>query len=278
MTKIAIQGQAGSVHDIARLKLFPDSQLIVSDSFYGVFKKVLDNEADAGVVAIENSIYGSINEVYDLLIKNSDIWITGEVYVHVKLSLLANKGTKFEDLKTVRSHAVALEEAREFLRNSLPKISTEVATATAVAAEDLANNPSPTQAVIGSTELAKRYDLEILEENIEHVSENYTRFISISKQNDTAKNPNKTSIAMSLPERPGSLYEALGLFAQREINLSKLTSRPVPEKAWQYVFYIDFEASLANALGVLDDLAVRGSNVTILGSYNSTKQKPSIDE
>jgi chorismate mutase/prephenate dehydratase len=278
MTKIAIQGQAGSFHDAARLKLFPNSQLVEADSFYEVFEKVLNDEVDGGVVAIENSIYGSINEVYDLLINNGDIWITGEAYIHVKLSLLANKGTKIEDVNIVRSHSIALAESKEFLRSNLPNCRTVATTDTAVAAEQLYNKPNGSEAVVASVELAKRYNLEVLQENIEHVSENYTRFISIGKQKDTAKNPNKTSIAMSLPERPGSLYEALGLFAQRDINLSKLTSRPIPEKAWQYVFYIDFEASLSNALGVLDDLAVRGSSITVLGSYNSTKQNPSIDE
>ena len=170
MKKIAIQGQAGSFHDSARQKLFPDSQLVEADSFYGVFEKVLNNEVDAGVVAIENSIYGSINEVYDLLTKHDSVWITGETYVHVKLSLLANKGTKIEDVKTVRSHSIALAEAKEFLRDKLPNATSEATTDTAVAAEQLASNPDPTQAVVASVELAKRYDLEILQKNIEHVN------------------------------------------------------------------------------------------------------------
>ncbi|MBP6041916.1 prephenate dehydratase [Candidatus Saccharibacteria bacterium] len=263
---VAIQGQTGSFHDKARQKLFKYSDGLHCSSFSEVFEAVKSARAEYGIVAIENSIYGSINEVYGLLL-DKKLWVAGEIYLHVSFSLLANKEAELSSISEVYSHPIALAECKYFLDDKLPQAERINSDDTARAAEEVAEAGENYQAAIASDDIAEKLNLKVLASEIENDQNNYTRFIIIQKSKQQPDSANKTSVALELPEKPGALHKALGYFAERNINLTKIESRPVPGKAWHYLFYVDFEASLTESREVIKDLQDNDSKVTILGSY-----------
>jgi len=268
---VAIQGQTGSFHDKARAKLFTQSNAMNCSSFSEVFDAVKSSRAEYGIVAIENSLYGSINEVYSLLL-DKKLWVVGEIYLHVSFALLGNKGAKLSDVTEVLSHPIALGECSQFLDETLSNAERVNTDDTAKAAQIVKKNSKKTQAAVASSSVAELLDLDILSENIENDQQNYTRFIIIQKDKQQPTAANKHSIILELAEKPGVLHEALGFFAERNINLTKIESRPIPGKAWSYIFYLDFESSLDESRQVIAELEKDGSKVTILGSY--TKANP----
>lgn len=265
--KIAIQGYSGSFHAIAARRLFTqDADLLYYTTFKEVFKALERGQADRAVVAIENSLYGSINEVYDLLLKNN-FWISGEVYEHIGLHLLALAGAKLEDITDVYSQAPALAEAEDFLDTTLSKADKHEFVDTALAAKAIADWKDSTKAAVAGVAAAQEYDLEILSKNIETHHENYTRFIALSRDQQTLAENNKTTITFRTSDTPGSLYAALGVFAKRSINLSKLESRPIVGSAWKYMYYVDFEANCSDDL--IEELSNYATEIRVLGSYKS---------
>lgn len=264
---VAIQGFAASFHEIAAKRIFGEEiQLKYCRTFKEVFQELEEGKVDRAFVAIENSLYGSINDVYDLLLRNR-FWICGEIYEHVGLHLMGPQGSSLRTVTDVYSMAPALGEAEAYLDEKLPKAERHELADTALAAKEVATWGDPTKAAIASKSAAGTYGLIVLASNIETHHHNYTRFIALSREEVASPNATKTSVTFQTADTPGSLYEALGVFASRGINLSKLESRPIIGNAWQYMYYVDFESSFSEAIHT--ELSKHATNIRVLGSYSN---------
>lgn len=268
---IALQGERASFHDIAARQFFGDDiNILPCETFTKAIEQLENKKADYAVVAIENSLYGSINEVYDLLLEDH-AWIAGEVYLRIAQCLISLPGATIENIKEVHSHPVALAQCEDFLDTKLPKAERFEHHDTAGSVADIKKWNKNDKAAIASRSAAKLHGLEILAEEIETHHENYTRFVVISRQPETVSGANKSSLVLITDHRPGSLYQALGVFAKAGINLSKLQSRPIIGQAWHYMFYVDVEEDANSKLlnNVSQELKLGGCEVTILGSYQN---------
>lgn len=266
MTTVAFQGEYGAYSEEAIRHHFGQSvKPLPCRAFEHIFTAAESGEADFAVVPVENSSAGSINKSYDLLLEH-DLKVHGEILLRVRHSLLTTAGNA-QKIKEVRSHYQALAQCEEYLnRHSYVAVPWYD---TAGSAKDLAANPVEGVAVIASSLAAKHYGLEIVEEGIEDMRNNYTRFFVVGK-GDAARTPvSKTSLVFAVPNTPGALYEALSEFAQRNINLTKLESRPRRNRPWQYVFYLDFDGHWQEAAAgeALLALLSRAAFVKLLGSY-----------
>lgn len=268
MNKIAIQGKQASYHDIAARRYYGDSVITVNYDL--PFKNVFAGLKEHGqaVVAIENSLYGSINEVYDLL-ESTNSYIIGEIYLRIEHCLLGLPGAKIAELKEVHSHPIALAQCEEYLDTDLKHVQRFEHFDTAGSAESVKKWGNKTIAAIAGREAAQLHGLEILANNIETNKENYTRFVVLSSQEKHIDRPTKASLTLKTADKPGALYEALGFFAKQGLNLSKLESRPIIGKAWHYVFYLDVESPNISSLlpPVVDRLKSVGCEVQLLGLY-----------
>lgn len=266
---VSIQGQAGSYHDIASKYLFGNQiKQLQRETFAEVFGDAQSGRADKAVVAIENSLVGSINEVYDLLLKDG-LQIEAELYMRISHNLIGLHDATLDQIKTVYSHPMALLQCEAFLDAKLPGADVHERHDTAESVEFVAQQKDSSQAAIASATAAKMHGLKILQHDIETDKHNYTRFIVLSPKGSKPKVTNKTSIVIATKNIPGALYNALGVFANRNINLSKLESRPIIGKGWNYHFYIDFEAGVGDSktTEALAELKKYASKVAILGSY-----------
>lgn len=266
---IAIQGVKASFHDIAATQFFGKDVCTVSyDTFRDTFGAVKTGYANYAVCAIENSLYGSINEVYDLLVKNH-FYITGEIYLRIEQCLIGLPGSQISEIKEVHSHFIALAQCEAYLDKVLPMAKKLEHHDTAASVEKIKNIGNSSFAAIASREAAELFGMEILAEEIETDKQNYTRFIVLEPKALDISNANKTSIIIKTSHKPGALYEALGAFAKQDINLSKLQSRPIIGKAWHYIFYVDVNAGSKDPalIEALKDLANQNCETKILGSY-----------
>ncbi len=265
---VAIQGSNSSFHAIAARSLFSeDINLIECLHFKDVFAAVKSGSADYGVVAIENSLYGSINDTYDLLVKH-DLHICGETYEQIGLHLLGTKDSTLDTITDVYSHPAALGESDEYLDTHLPKAERHEYSDTALSAKLVADSNDPTKASIAGDVAAIAHGLTCLAKNIETHKDNYTRFITLgSSKNPTPSKNCKSSIIFQTANTPGSLYAALGVFAHRSLNLTKLESRPIVGKAWQYMYYIDFDGEFSQELQ--QELSKYAAGIRLLGSYHN---------
>lgn len=271
--KISIQGESGSFHDIAARQLFgTDHTQLQRATFAEVFSDVQSKQAEIAIVAIENSSVGSINEVYDLLLKDG-VKIIGELYMRISHNLIGLKGTKLNEIQTVYSHPMALMQCEQFLEIKLPQAEVHERHDTAESVEYVAGQGDKTLAAIGSARAAKLHKLEILAPDIETDKHNYTRFIVLSLNDSNDKLANKTSIVITAKNIPGALHKVLGVFANRGINLTKIESRPIIGKGWNYYFYIDFEAGLHSPIAqeALKELIDYTDTINILGTYQRGK-------
>jgi prephenate dehydratase len=275
MLKIAIQGYQASFHDIAASRLFgPKTGRVYCNSFSDTFKELVKGEADFAVCAIENSLYGSINEVYDLLLKN-DFKIIGEAYLRIEQCLIGLLDSDITHIKKVYSHPVALAQCENYLDKNLGQAEREEYHDTAESVALIKRLSNPHYAAIAGKDAATLYKMKILADSIETNKENFTRFVALGKSKISDKNLNKTSLVIKTNHTPGALYKALGVFASRSINLTKLQSRPIIGKAWHYMFYVDIEEARDIVLSeILLDLKRQGCSVTILGSYPTEKSVP----
>lgn len=267
--KIAIQGQAGSFHAIAAKSLFGSKvKLIYCDTFKSVFASLEAGETTQAIVAIENSLYGSINEVYDLLLAHQ-FSITGEIYEQIGLHLFGLNGSTASDITDIYSQAPALAEAEEYLETYLKQATRHEYFDTAAAAQYVADEKNMHKAAVASKEAGELSSLHLLANNIETHRHNYTRFIALSKNDDRDSLGNKTSIVFRTQDKAGSLYEALGVFAKRKINLTKLESRPIIGDAWRYMYYVDFSSGTNedHVQKALEELKKHATHIRILGSY-----------
>ena len=265
--KVAFQGEKGAYSEMAVYKFFGSSvDVKPCRDFKDVFEGVEKQEAQHGVVPIENSLEGSINQTYDLFLKHN-LKVCGEVVVRVSHCLVANKGTALEQVKTVYSHPQALAQCRNFLERSgwdlIPTYDT------AGSAKMLKEKKLKDAAAIASEKAAELYGLKILAREIEDNPNNYTRFFVLSKEDSPKTANDKTSIIFAAAHKPGSLYQALGEFAKRGISLTKIESRPTKQTPWEYNFYLDFEGhrSEPRCMEALEALKEYSAFIKILGSY-----------
>jgi len=267
MTRVAFQGEPGAYSEEAIRQFFGDGvETNPCESFVGIFDAVESGTAEYGMLPVENSTAGSINRAYDLLLDH-DLRVWGEMFLRVRHALLVPAGTTLDDVRKVRSHPHALAQCDRYLRNR--GWESEPAHDTAGSARKLAEHPAPGVAAIASRLAGQLYKLEELAYGIEDSQHNYTRFFILSHDAPARAQRNKTSIVLCARHEPGALYECMGEFARRHINLTKLESRPRLDHPWQYIFYLDFEGhcqdpeSESALMGVLR----RSSFVKLLGSY-----------
>jgi prephenate dehydratase len=246
--------------------LFPKAEAIPIRTLRQVFEELEGERLNYGLVPLENSLAGSINETYDLLSRGR-AFVVGEVVVAVDHALLALFGTRLEDVKRIASHPQALAQCDEFLATldaeAVPVYDT------AGAAKRIAEERRPGEAAIASEHAAGIYGLEVLARRIQTSPINQTRFAAISRERASLAPPDKTSLLLEIRHEPGALYRCLRPFAERELNLSKLESRPIGDRPWEYWFYLDVQAgiedpALTEALAELDREAGR---VQVVGSY-----------
>ncbi|HKF49806.1 MAG TPA: prephenate dehydratase [Terracidiphilus sp.] len=237
--KIAIQGEPGSFSHEAALKLVPDATIVPTSLSADVFASVTDGTVDAAVIPIENSLAGSVLEHFDLLLEH-DVLVERETLLRIRHNLIAMQGAKIEDISRVFSHPVALAQCRRYLA-AHPNMESFAHYDTAGSVKQLVELRDRHAAAIASAAAAKYYGAEVLAADIEDNPENYTRFFQIRRAAVASEDAaaNKTSIAFSLENRPGTLVAALSALSAMGTNLTKIESRPVHGKPWEYVFYVD---------------------------------------
>jgi len=266
---VAYQGEPGAYSERAVRALFPDAEPMPCETVRLVFSRVTSGEADAGVVPLENSQAGSVNETYDLLQHTSMLRIVGEAMVRVDHALLGVPGARLEQVRRAHSHWQALAQCEEFL-SSLQIVPVPVHD-TAGAARMVAERGDRQDAAIASVEAGAALGLSVLAERIQTEKENLTRFVAISTGSSALGTADKTSLVMAVLDEPGSLLASLQPFAERAINLHKLESRPRRGKAFEYVFYVDLMAAADSpeVEEALASVAQHTSFLRVLGSYRS---------
>lgn len=265
---VACQGVDGAYSELAASKLFALPNVLFFRHFEGVFQAVEKGLCKYGVLPIENSSYGSVNEVYDLM-KNHNFSIVRTIKMHVSHVLLAKDGATLSDIKEVYSHEQAIGQCSEFFRNN-PDIKIKVCENTAIAAETVAKSADKSVAAISSANCAELYGLKVIKTGIQNSENNYTRFICISKEPEIYAGANKISVMLSLPHKPGSLYTVMSKFNSLGINLSKLESRPISGSDFEFMFYFDIDASVRNekVLKLLSELDAEAEQFVFLGAYS----------
>lgn len=266
--RVAIQGIRASFHEEAAFKFFGDDiEPVECSSFKQTFEKLQAKEADYVIMAIENSIAGSILPNYTLLM-NYNFPVVGEVYLPIQLHLLAYPGVKFEDVKVVTSHPMALRQCLDFFE-AYPHIQLVEGTDTAACAKRVRDEKLTDTVAIANTLAAKLYGLDVLERRIESNRTNYTRFLILTDHNDAEKiQANKASLCFQVGNHVGALAKVLNIFAGQELNMSKIQSMPVLGKRNEYNFYVDVEWEKQEQY----DTAIRQilkytQNFNILGEY-----------
>ena len=268
--RVAIQGELGSFSEQAAIQFFGACEIVPCRWFSDAFEAILTGRADCGVIPIENSQAGSINDTYDLLLQH-DLPIAGEVDLPVRHCLLALPGVALGQIRKVYSHPQALAQCDAFIaRLGAEQIATQD---TAGSARLVAERGWRDAAAIAGARAGPLYGLRVLAEGIQTNANNRTRFVVLTPEPEAlqpSRGDNyKTSIVFVTPNVPGSLYGCLGALATRHINLVKLESRPYRPKPWDYVFYVDFDGNVADAniREAMDDLKTRAEFLKILGSY-----------
>jgi len=270
--RIAFQGIHGAYSEQAIRQHYGDSvEVVPCRSFSELFQCIEEHGADHAMLPVENALAGTVPQSYELLMEH-DLRVQGEVILHVRHSLLAPPGMTLADLQRVRSHPQALAQCEKFLRRY--GLETEPWYDTAGSARDLAAAPIPGVGAIASPLAAELYGLEVIEPNIEDVPFNFTRFFIIGYDDPPRAEHNKTSLVFATRHRPAALYECLGEFAERKINLTKIESRPRRNRPWEYIFYLDFEGHWQDPVceEALVALLRRASFVKMLGSYPAAQK------
>jgi prephenate dehydratase len=270
--RVAFQGERGAFSEEAAVKLLGEKiELVPRPTFEAAFAAIDEGRADYLLAPIENSLAGSVHRSFDLLV-DSKLSILAEEIIPIAHNLIGVPGAKFEDIAVVESHPVALAQCEKFFSEHprLKRIATED---TAGSVRDVMRAGDKSRAAIAGKLAAKIYGGQILREHLEDNRENYTRFLLLAHLPEGAQElpetANKLSLVFQLDHRPGALFHALEPFAQRNVNLMKIESRPVHGQPWQYRFYLDLQASrndpeVAAALAELEKLVV---GLRILGSY-----------
>jgi prephenate dehydratase len=265
-TRVGYQGEPGAFSEEAVLALFPEAEPVPHPGFQPIFDDVEAGHLRYGVVPVENAQAGSINEAYDLLGRGR-VSIVGEVMVQVDHALLALPGTTLDDVRQVSSHPQALAQCEEFLAG----LGVEVVAVydTAGAAKRIADGRRAGEAAVAAPRAAEIYGLAVLARGIQTHPDNQTRFVAISADPEPLGPEERTSILLGVRNEPGALYRALGHLAGRNLNLSKLESRPDGRVPWRYRFYLDVDAGLHDGAlaAALEALRAEVEFLTVLGSY-----------
>lgn len=274
---VAIQGVHGAFHELAARNYFVEQKIEVApaETFADLIRMTESSEVDTAVMAIENTIAGSILSNYNLL-NNSDLEISGEIFLRIKQNLMALKGQRIEDLREVHSHPIALQQCVEFFQQ-YPHIRLVEATDTALVAKKIKEENLTDIGAIGSTLAAEIYGMDLLAEEIETYKKNYTRFLvlhrsehrPISEQQSTF---DKVSLVFTTSHEVGSLYRVLECFAKNGCNLTKIQSAPIMDKPWEYSFFTDIIISSPAAYAkAIQDIGHLVGELRILGEYQSGK-------
>jgi len=269
--RVAYLGPPGTFSEeaVARCDLAAGGEAVPFPTFAEAYRALRRGEVDGALLPIENSIEGSVGATLDLLVGEHGPLIRRELLLPVRQHLLAPPGRRLADVVRVLSHPQPFGQCSRFLQERLPRAALEPTHSTADAARKVAAG-EPGAAAIGSKTAAARYGLAVLAESIQDVDENVTRFVLLAQADEGPTGADRTSIAFTLDrDRPGGLYEVLGEFAGRGINLSKVESRPMKEALGHYVFFLDFEAHRLDAAAAeaLAGVRSRVHRLYLLGSY-----------
>jgi prephenate dehydratase len=266
--KIAIQGEPGSFSHEAARRMVKGCAIVPCARSVEVFDLVESGKVPIAVIPIENSLAGSVTEHLDLLLAR-DVFIQRDFHLRIVHNLIAPRGVKKSDLRRVFSHPVALDQCRDFFRAN-PKIQPNPSYDTAGAVKHVIAEKMADAAGIASRHAASVYKGRILAEGIEDDKRNFTRFVLLRHRRRVLPGANKTSIAFGLKNVPGALHKALRVFADRDISLSKIESRPIRGRPWEYVFYADFlRGDDKLAKGALLQLRAVADMVKVLGIYRA---------
>ena len=271
--KIAIQGEPGSFSHEAAMKFLPEGEIVPCPLSADVFAALSGGAVDVAVIPIENSLAGSVLEHFDLLLSH-DVRVEQETTVRIRHNLIALPGVKIAEIERVSSHPVALAQCRRFLA-AHPEMQALAAYDTAGSVKQLVESGDRRAAGIGSAAAARFYGAEILEAGIEDNPENYTRFFLVRRASEAVADPesNKMSLAFSLEDRPGSLVLALVGLSTIGTNLTKIESRPVQGKPWEYIFYVDCQLrSASEASRAVAALKPHCTMVKELGRYREAER------
>ena len=275
---IAFQGEPGAYSEAAALEHFgAETVTVPCETFDAVFASVESGTCDGGLVPIENSLAGSIHRNYDLLLQHA-LPIVGEHYLRVQHCLIVHPGVTLAEIRKVISHPQGLAQCEKYLR-SLPGVKSEAVYDTAGSVKIVREQGDRSVAAIASRRAAKVYGMAILAEGIEDDPANFTRFLAVARHGMSRPSMSpqpvvpggdaKTSIVFTLRNVPGSLFKAMSVFALRDLDLTKIESRPLVGKPWEYLFYIDFAGSTADVTvsRALDHLGEYALMLRVLGSY-----------
>jgi len=264
---IAIQGVAGSFHEMAAFKYFGKNiGTIECDSFKLLCEKLASNEANYAVMAIENTIAGSLLTNYALL-REFNFKIIGEIYLHIEMSLIVMKGVTHKDIEVIHSHPIALKQCEDYM-DRFENVKIIQTADTAESAKHILEKGLKNTAAIASAYSAKIYGMDILDRGIETNKRNFTRFLVLSKNSENLKPVNKASICFELRHQVGALADVLMIVKDFEINLTKIQSVPILGKPYEYSFYVDLEWSDNDKYErAIHNILKNVANLSILGEY-----------
>lgn len=265
--RVACQGVAGAYSQLACDRIFSQADIMYFKNFEGVFNAVEKGLCQYGVLPIENSSYGAVKEVYDLM-RTKKCHIVRGTTLQISHTLLAKPGVRFEDVRELYSHEQAIGQCSAFLAEH-PEIKVNICENTAVAARLVSESDRRDIASISSPECARLYDLSTLVESVRNEASNYTRFICIAREMEIYPGSNKISFLMTTEHRPGALQSVLAKFALLSVNVSKLESRPIPGRDFDFMFYFDLDASVYSdeLVALLGDLSEGPEIFAFLGAY-----------
>ncbi|MCS7132881.1 MAG: prephenate dehydratase [Aigarchaeota archaeon] len=267
--RVAFLGPRGSFSEEAAVKAFlsKGAEFHPMPTIRDIFRATECGDMEYGLVPVENSLEGGVGETLDMLVE-TPLRICGEIKIRVSMNLIARPGLKLQDIKVVLSHPHALGQCREFLSKVLGGVEVRTCSSTADAVRRALESEGA--AAIGSRIAAALYGGEVLASEIQDVRDNFTRFLILGRESIEDAVGCKTSIIFRLPHVPGSLYDALSVFASRRINLTRIESRPVKGKPWEYLFHVDFEGDYERderCGGALEELGKKALFLKVLGCY-----------
>src|SRR5579864_7861111 len=268
--KVAIQGERAAFSHQAALKMVPRAEVLACTTSFQVFEALDTRRAGAAVIPVENTLAGPVGEHLDLLLER-DVFIHAELRLRIEHNLIAAPGTKLKDVRQVLSHPVALDQCRNFFRRHKGVAAVPFYDTAGSVKHIMAQSLRDT-AAIASSQAAKEYGAKVLMSGLEDNKQNFTRFFLINKRKEISAKANKTSLVFSLKNLSGALFKALSVFALRDLDLSKIESRPVRGRPWEYLFYIDVlrgnDSAMRLALKHLEEIA---GFVKVLGVYPRTE-------
>ena len=266
---VGVCGVEGAYAQIACEKMIKMPFIMYFNNFEGVFSAIEGGLCQYGIVPIENSIAGSVKKVYDLMI-NRNFHIVRSVRLKIDHNLLAKRGVKLEDVKEIVSHEQAISQCAGFLKSLGKDVKITAVENTAMAAEMVAKSDRKDIAAISSRNCMELYGLSCIQRNVQDMGNNYTRFLCITKDLEIYPGANHTSIMLTTSHKPGALYKVLSRFYALGINVTKLESRPIPDRDFEFMFYFDLETSVYSQefVQIICELSASMEEFHYLGSYS----------